>query len=99
MKTAEENKTIRKVYRMIPDLLNDNIGNSLKLKVSKEIHYFYVSQFQTNWIDVNDALPDIDSTVMIYEPFNGCMILHASLMDQFSTITHWMELPAPPKEK
>lgn len=58
----------------------------------------------SGWISVKDRLPDTDREVLVYDLNFGCFVLSCRGMDwedlPFFTphVTHWRELPYPPKE-
>lgn len=62
------------------------------------------------WIDVNDALPDAETTVLLYMPGAESEPVWPGYFDFFDeaqwlladgmpagTVTHWMHFPEPPK--
>lgn len=55
------------------------------------------------WISVKDRLPDTDREVLIYDLNLGCFVLScigiewAELPVVHPHITHWRELPDPPR--
>lgn len=55
------------------------------------------------WIDINDRLPDTDREVLVYDLHLGCFVLScngvewADLPTIHPHITHWRELPKPPR--
>lgn len=55
------------------------------------------------WISVKDRLPDTDGEVLVYDFCIGCFVLScrkkewAQLSVLHPRITHWRELPEPPR--
>ena len=55
------------------------------------------------WISVKDRLPDTDREVLVYDLHLGCFVLScrgmewADLPTIHPHITHWRELPDPPR--
>lgn len=55
------------------------------------------------WISVKDRLPDTDREVLVYDLHLGCFVLSCKGMEWADLpvvhphITHWRELPDPPR--
>ena len=57
----------------------------------------------SEWISVEDRLPEIDDYVLWYNPAHGGCFIEAldkdgSLQDMCGASTHWMPLPEPPQK-
>lgn len=65
------------------------------------------------WISVKDKFPDLEEEVLVYQPENDDMVYIGYLMQNPRTgklywnkqngieihgITHWLQIPEPPKE-
>lgn len=57
----------------------------------------------SGWISVNDRLPNINGEMLVYDRVLGFLVLSCSvaewaeLQSLHPRITHWRELPAPPR--
>ena len=50
------------------------------------------------WISVKDRLPDVGKFVLIYNEINGVRLdYHDGATFGYYDVTHWMQLPEPPK--
>lgn len=58
---------------------------------------------KTQWISVKDRLPDDDETVLVYKPLAKGTTIEIQVTQGWcinpSIMSHWMLLPAPPKEE
>lgn len=102
MKTAEE---------ILREIVQPNYSENTNGII--EAMHTYAAQFQQEWVDVKDRLPEDMRNVLIYNSmdrqiykgyywgYDSELEYHVFYVGDFriNLVTHWQPLPSPPKEK